>query len=651
MNQEEFHRMLKEKNKIVLNDQQRAAVDYTDSACILAVPGAGKTTVIVSKIANLILVHGVAPESILTLTFSRASAKDMKDRFQKFFGDITDKEVHFSTIHSFSFRVLRYYYSSRRLPMPEIIEGDEGDSRNPSLKAKILKQIYQDINNLPLTDDLFENMLQVITLIKNKLYDIDDDFDEADTSIKNFKKVFKTYEKYKQENNYIDYNDMLTKAISILKENPDILAAFKKKYKYVLVDEAQDTSVASNLLIKMIVQPEGTVFFAGDDDQCLYGFNGCSPQNMFEYESNYPGIKVLFMEQNFRSTSKILTVANEFIKMNSQRFQKNIITNKDLGKAIDLVSLSNEKAQNEYLIDALLKAPSFKECAILYRTNLTAIPIADVLEKNGVPFYIRDTKAHFFNHWVTQDIVSFIRFAMDAHDFESFQKVYYKMNSFITKSMVEFVKTQISKGDNREIFDILLSFPLVSPKQTGRFGYLKWMLPLLQNKSAKMALDFIESEFKYSDYLRKSADDLGYTPEHLNSILSANKTIAEGIETVSGFIERLEQLQKIMDNAKNNRQENAVTLSTLHSSKGLEFQNVYMIDMIDGSFPSNSAIDEWKKGNILPMEEERRLCYVGITRAKEFASVISVQRKNHTLVPPSRFFLELKKITKSNMFL
>ena len=285
--------MLKDKKKIMLNEQQQAAIDCLGSACVLAVPGAGKTTVIVSKIANLILVHGVAPESILTLTFSRASAKDMKDRFLKLFGGVIDKEVHFSTIHSFSYKILRYYHSVRGLKMPEIIESDEESL--PS-KAKILKEIYRNVNNMPLTDDLYENIMQGFTLIKNKLYDIDNDFDENDTPIKNFKKIYKAYEEFKQENNYIDYNDMLTKAISILKENPDILAAFRKKYKYVLVDEAQDTSVASNLLIKMIVLPDGTVFFAGDDDQCLYGFNGCSPQNMFEYEKNYPEIKILFME-------------------------------------------------------------------------------------------------------------------------------------------------------------------------------------------------------------------------------------------------------------------------------------------------------------------------------------------------------------------
>ena len=209
--------------------------------------------------------------------------------------------------------------------------------------------------------------------------------------------------------------------------------------------------------------------------------------------------------------------------------------------------------------------------------------------------------------------------------------------------MLEFVKSRTSKGDNREIFDILLDCPFITPQQIGRFGYLKWMLPLLQNKSAKEALQFIESEFKYDNYLWRSADDLGYTPEHLNSIFASNKVITEGIESISDYIKRLEQLQEIMDKAKNNRQRNAVTLSTLHSSKGLEFQNVYIIDMVDGSFPSKFAIEEYAKGNTTPMEEERRLCYVGITRAKESASLITTERKSYTLVPPSRFFIELRQ--------
>ena len=622
-------------------------MDYTDSACVLAVPGAGKTTVIVSKIANLILVHNVAPESILTLTFSRAATRDMKDRFQNFFGDIIDKEVHFSTIHSFSYKVLRYYYFVKGMQLPEIIEGEE-KSNGFSTKTKILKQIYQDINNTSLTDDLYKNLLQAITLVKNKLYDIDEDFDEIDTNVKNFKKIFKAYENYKQENNCIDYNDMLIKAISIFKENTDILEVFRKKYKYVMVDEAQDTSVASNLLIKMVVKPKGTVFFAGDDDQCLYSFMGCSPQNMFEYKENYPGIKFLFMEQNFRSTSKILTVANKFIKANKQRFPKNIITDKDAGKDIALITLSNEKTQYAYLVNELKKISNLKECAILYRANLTAIPVADILSRNGIPFYTRDIRAHFFNHWITQDIVSFIKFALNIRDFESFKKIYYKMNSFISKAMVEFVEKMISRGDNRGIFDILLDYPFINTKQKGRAKYLKWCLPLIKHKTAKETMEFIEDEFRYTDYLKQSADELGYTYEYLNSILSVNKTIAEEVKTALGFIERFEQLKNIMDNARNNRYKNAVTLSTLHSSKGLEFRNVYMIDMIEGNFPTSNAISELKEGDISLMEEERRLCYVGITRAKEYVAIINILKKNYKLVQPSRFFTELKKIMGSN---
>lgn len=649
MTQEEFYRMLKEKNEIMLNDQQRAAIDYTGSACVLAVPGAGKTTVIVSKIANLILVHNVSPENILTLTFSRAAAKDMKSRFVNFFGDIVDKNVHFSTIHSFSYMVLRYYYQLKGLQIPTIIEGEDDNSDNPALKAKILKQIYQEVNNMPLSDDLYESILQTTTLIKNKMLDIDKDADESEFAVKNFKRIFKAYEEYKQENNYIDYNDMLTKAISIFNGNPDVLEVFRKRYKYVLVDEAQDTSVASNMLVRMIVQPSGTVFFAGDDDQCLYGFNGCSPQNMFEYEKNYPGIKLLYMEQNFRSTSKILSVANDFIKKNTQRFNKNIVTNKSAGKPIELVSLINEKSQYAYLVDELKKIPDLNNCAILYRNNLEAIPIADALDKNGISFYLRDTKAHFFNHWLTQDIVSFIKFANDPCDFESFKKIYYKMNAYISKSMIEYVEEVIANGISKNIFELLLKYPFLNPRQKARFDYLSWIVPLVKNKTAKAALDFIDNEFKYSEYLKRVAEELGYTVEYLNSILSINKAIAEEANTSLEYIERLEHLKNVMDNAKNNKSKNAVTLSTLHSSKGLEFQTVFIIDMIEGNFPSSSAISDLENGNILTMEEERRLCYVGITRAKERAVVINVQKKNQEIVPPSRFYIELQNIIKTSM--
>ncbi|HOJ09769.1 MAG TPA: ATP-dependent helicase [Clostridiales bacterium] len=649
MDDREFIDFLKNKYNINLNEQQKQAVLHKDgSMALISVPGSGKTTVIISRTANLIINHKINPKSILTLTFSRASAQDMKHRFTKTFGELCGVEAHFSTIHSFAYSVIRDFYRNRQMPLPTIIESNS-DNDVKVTKTTILKQIYYDINGDYINDDKFDDLTNTINYIKNMLYRPQNNFNGMEIDVPKFKEIYIEYERQKRENNYMDFSDMVMGAYDILRKNANILNIYKSIYKYIQIDEAQDTSVLQNHIIRLLAYPEDNVFFAGDDDQCLYSMNGCTPATMLAYKKVYPNIKIQLMEKNYRSTAKIVEVANKFILKNKERFDKQLATDKEAGRDVTIISLKDDTEQYRYIADVLQKIENKKECALLYRANISAIPIADILDKNNIPFYIRDAKPHFFNHWVTEDIISFMKLIMNIQDLEAFEKIYYKLNSYITKKMLEYLKEQVNiNNDTRNIFDILMDAPEVNVRHIKRFQKLKKVFASLQDKSAEFVINYIEFGFDYGGYLQRACQDIGYSIEYLNTILSTLKSISTGIETLPEILSRLTYLKEIIENSKNNKYKNAVTLSTLHSSKGLEFDNVFIVDMIEGCFPTYKAISEEKDNNLHLMEEERRLCYVGITRARKYVDIVNIEYKNKLKVMKSRFIFELESIIKSN---
>jgi DNA helicase-2/ATP-dependent DNA helicase PcrA len=651
MGDSEFIDILKNKYNIDLNEQQKQAVLYKDGPmALISVPGSGKTTVIISRTANLIINHNIDPRRILTLTFSRASAQDMKHRFAKTFGELCGVKAHFSTIHSFSYSVIRAYYRNTRMSLPTIIENNN-DKDNKITKTTILKQIYYDINGDYINDDKFDELTNTINYIKNMLYRPQNNFNGMKIDIPKFKEIYMEYERRKMKNNYMDFSDMVTGAYNILRKNTDVLETYKNIYKYIQVDEAQDTSVLQNRIIRLMAYPEDNVFFAGDDDQCLYSMNGCTPATMLAYKKVYPNIKIQLMEMNYRSTAKIVEVANKFILKNKERFQKQLATNKEAGRDIIIIKLKNDIEQYIYVAETLQKIKNKKECAILYRANISAIPVIDMLDKHNIPFYIRDTKPHFFNHWVTKDIICFIRLIMNLQDIEAFNEIYYKLNSYITKQMVKYLQDQVNiNNDTRNIFDILMDAPEATVNHIRRFQELKKVFISLQNKNVEFVINYIEYGFDYGGYLQRACQDMGYSIEYLNTLLSTLKSISIGVETLPKFLNRLVYLKKIMENSKNNKHKNAVTLSTLHSSKGLEFDNVFIIDMIEGCFPTYKAISEEKNNELHLIEEERRLCYVGITRARKYVDIISIEYKNRSKIMKSRFIFELEDIITSNEF-
>lgn len=491
-----FINHLIEKHNIHLNEQQqKAVINIKGPILLLAVPGGGKTTVIVSRCANMVINHKIKPDNILTLTFSKASALDMKHRFQKVFGNEVGSELNFSTIHSFCYNVLRTYTQKMRMAFPTIIE----DEKAPVTKSQLLRQIHQKHNGSFISDDKLEELSNAICYIKNMMI-ADEELVNYKTDIKNFCEIFKNYEAFKQQNNYIDFDDMLTKTLDLFNKNEDLINTYRRKYTYINVDESQDTSYLQHQIIKCLANPINNIFMVGDEDQSIYTFRAAFPKALLDFEETYPGAQVYLMENNYRSTKSIVTAANMFIKQNNERYDKNMFSEKDEGTPVRFTCLQDKNDQYEYITSILEKEHNLLGTAVLYRNNISAIPLADALNRNNIPFYLREAKTHFFRHWVTIDITSFMELSFNPTNTEAFRQVYYKMNAYLSKVMAEYAINN-AKPD-RNLFDILLGYPDINEKLNKRLLEIKQNISKISKLEAMEAIEFIVGVLGYGEYLK-----------------------------------------------------------------------------------------------------------------------------------------------------
>jgi DNA helicase-2/ATP-dependent DNA helicase PcrA len=634
---------LKMEFNISLTKQQQNIIETTDvPVCAMASPGSGKTLVYVIRIANLILNHDVRPENILALTFSRASARDMEDRFLKLFGDIIDGHVHFSTIHSFALQIVTEYEKKIGVHFT-VIESEEA----PISKLKILKDIYFKINNENITEEKVEELTNAIGFVKNMMLEPSDvkEINKYQFEIDNFTTIYQEYEEYKRQNNYIDYDDMLVKALKILQAEPNILNYYRNKYTHIQLDEGQDTSKIQYEIIKLLAKPLNNIFLVGDDDQSIYQFRAAFPEELLNFSKTYSNAKVMFMEENFRSSKDIVDLSSKFIQNNRIRYAKKAFTNNPEYRPVAIVRLKDDNEQIQYLIRQLKSIDVLSETAILYRNNISAVRLVECLDREGIPFYIRDFKKSFFTHWVIQDIFAFLDLAHNDTDMEALKRIYNK-GLYISNKMLDY----ISKGNNSvSVFDRLIDFPYFSHGfQKDNMIRLKWDFKTLAQKSPKQAINFIEEDLGYKKYLQNSSENTGASYENAKNIIANLKIIAESCNTVANFKDRLFHLEQVMEQARFNKSQNAVVLSTIHSSKGLEWDNVFLIDLINGQFPTQVSIDNYYKGDPRELESERRLFYVGMTRSRKVLELITINLKNNEKVEASMFVKEVDRIIRPN---
>lgn len=644
---DDFFKRMELETGTKLNPVQREAIEHDEGPLLLlASPGSGKTTTLNFKIAYLILEKNVNPHAILGLTFSKAAAHEMAERFHGWFHHLIGKTASFSTIHSFAFQVVRDYASMNQLQYT-IIEGAlEKTANQPMHKRMVLRRIFQEINRSVITEDQMDELLRMISFVKNRLL-VEKDIHTLKTTIKNFTEIYLAYEQFKlrdPSHPLMDFDDMLTYANTILADHASLLASYQRRFEYILTDESQDTSLVQHQLVEKLALPHNNLCVVADDDQTLYSWRGADVSKIIHFKDTYPDATVLYMEQNYRSSKEIVETANQFIQRNKVRHPKKMFTKNPSVRPITIEQLAAYEDQTRYVINHLRQETNFEETAILYRNNASSINIMNALDLANIPFYIKDVDHKFFSHWVLKDILNFIAFAEDPSDIDVLAQIHTKFAGYISKVQLQRLY-ELRNGDHA--FDLLLQHVEMKFYQKKQLKTMKSVFMSMKTARPAAALALIRNELGYEKNLRKMSDSLGFSIDYLLEMLNTIENVASDLPTALAFKERIFHLEQLMRDAKSNKHRNAVTLSTLHSAKGLEFNRVFMIDLINGVLPSSDNIKSFKDGELEEMEEAARLFYVGMTRARHELHLISYRYKSKT-VEESIFVSDVRKILNPN---
>ena len=602
---------------VQLNQQQREAVQSTEGpVLLLAVPGSGKTTVLVTRLGYMIYCKNIRPESILTVTYTVAATKDMSRRFADRFGAEMAERLEFRTINGICARIIQYY--GRRIgKTPFELVKDEKTTTG------MLIRICQEYGMGYPTESDLKNVRTLITYVKNMMLNEEELQKLEEESDIRIAGIYHEYCRQMREQKLMDYDDQMLYAYNMLRKDPEVLAYFQNRYPYICVDEAQDTSKIQHAIIALLAAGTGNLFMVGDEDQSIYGFRAAYPEALLSFEKNHPGAKVLLMEENFRSNAKIVEAADKFIQKNTLRHEKHMRAAREAGPDIMEISLKSRKAQYVYLMKA---AQECTETAVLYRDNECAIPLIDLLERKNIPYRMRNAELSFFTHRTVLDVQNIIRFAMDPKDTELFMQIYYRLKLFFNKKDA-LRYAQISQEKDMEVLDAALKYGNLEKYQEDNVRNLKRQMVRILNMPGDEAVNQILTYMGYQDYLKK----MGMNANKLETV----RLIGSRVESPEKLLERLEELRTIIQEKVSDK-DCPFILSTMHASKGLEYDTVYLLDVMDGILPEKVLVNPRtaSKEELETYEEERRLFYVGVTRAKNQLNVFTTNK-------PSKFCSEL----------
>ena len=623
---------------VKLNQQQKEAVQSTKGpVLLLAVPGSGKTTVLVTRLGYMIYCKNIPPESILTVTYTVAATKDMSERFAVRFGEDMAKRLEFRTINGICARIIQYY--GRRIGKTpfELVKDEKATTG-------MLIRICQDHGMGYPTESDLKNVRTLITYIKNMMLNEEELQKLEEESDIRIAGIYREYCRQMREQKLMDYDDQMLYAYNILRKDLGVLAYFQNRYPYICVDEAQDTSKIQHAIIALLAAGTGNLFMVGDEDQSIYGFRAAYPEALLSFEKKHPGAKVLLMEENFRSNAKIVEAADKFIQKNTLRHEKHMRATREAGADIREISLKSRKAQYVYLMKAAQECTtgmagmsgseehrgradaSVTETAVLYRDNECAIPLIDLLERKNIPYRMRNADLSFFTHRTVLDVQNIIRFAMNPKDTELFMQIYYRLKLFFNKKDA-LRYAQISQEKDMEVLDAALKYGNLEKYQEDNIRNLKRQMVRILNMPGDEAVNQILTYMGYQDYLKK----MGMNVNKLETV----KLIGSRVESPEKLLERLEELRTIIQEKVSDK-DCPFILSTMHASKGLEYDTVYLLDVMDGILPEKVLANPRtaSKEELETYEEERRLFYVGVTRAKNQLNVFTTNK-------PSKFCSEL----------
>ena len=613
-----------------LNDKQKEAVQWGNGPLlVLAGAGSGKTRVLTTRLAYLVNEKGVNPYNILAITFTNKAAKEMKERSYKMLGS-SAYQMQISTFHSLGLLLVRENYEKLGFDKNfTILDSDDS--------LTIIKKILKDMNLDPKVYNP-RAIRNKISSAKNELMDsnyysrfANSEYEEIVLS------VFRKYEEKVFKNNSVDFDDLLLLPIKLFKKYPEVLEKYQERFKYILVDEYQDTNEAQYILIKMLSEKYKNICVVGDLDQSIYGFRGANFRNILNFEKDYPETKVILLEENYRSTGNILNVANDIIKHNKQRKEKKLWTRNDNGPKIRYHRAYDEKDEAYYVMEEIKKliisGEDKSNIAVLYRTNAQSRNMEEALLRENIPYKVVGS-FYFYNRKEIKDLISYLKLIYNSNDDVSLMRVINVPKRQIGPKTIENLATKaLEKGVS-----------LYEAIDSGKELEFKKLIERLKKESENISLTELTELILVETGIRKELEssktlEAEVRLENLEEFKSITKNFEEnnGVISLEEFLLEISLVSDIEEHKNNN---DVVTLMTVHSAKGLEFDHVFLIGLEEGLFPHSNCLDSSDE-----IEEERRLCYVAVTRAKKTLTLVNAQRRmlygNTNCNPPSRFISEI----------
>ncbi|WP_455105186.1 ATP-dependent helicase [Peptostreptococcus sp.] len=620
---------------VKLNKNQAQAVAHIDGPCmVLAGPGSGKTRIISQRIVSMVLDHDIPPTRILAISFTKASSLEMKKRTLAYGRDDRLNKVSFGTFHSSFFRILRRYAG---VSLEDLLL----DQDRFKLARSILK--YLKISNY--NDDDVLDLLNEISLVKNELVDYRD-YDSQSFEQEIFQKAYSLYEDEKKRHGKIDFDDMLIQAYDLLNNDPAILSIVRQVFKYILIDEFQDINRVQFELIRLIAGQENNLFVVGDEDQSIYGFRGARPDFMLEFDQYFPSARHILLDTNYRSSKDIVDLSLGLIKKNKKRHPKDLKAFSKDPARISYIYPKDTDDEARLVADQIFdrvgsqKGADYGDFAVIYRTNRQARAFVDAFMDKRIPFILKDAPKTIYDHWVSLDIIAYLRIAMEIGSGGDWARVINKPFRYISK------KSLAKAEASMDFLDCLLNDEDIKDFQKKNLEDLYLDLNYVRGLSPQYGISYIRTTLDYDRYILDYCHERRIKSQQIVEILDELEAAAGPYRTILDFFKHIDQVrEEVKKNADKTAgsslatsADKGVVLTTMHSSKGLEFDNVYIVGVNEGIVPYQLGDD-----SKLDIEEERRLLYVAITRAKRVLVISSPLKRFGKKIGQSQFLKELQE--------
>lgn len=605
------------------NEAQAQAIQHTDGPClVLAGPGSGKTLTIVNRVKYLIEKQKVRPEEILVVTFTRFAAAEMKSRLCLVMGK-RDLPVTVGTFHGIYYGILKWAY---RMNQENILSETE---KYQILRGVINKKRMEIFDE----EDFIQDIVAEIGKVKNNRIPLEE-FVSEKCSADAFRNIYRNYERHRKELKKIDFDDMLVLCYELFRSRPDVLAQWQKKFRYVLIDEFQDINRIQYDVIRMLAQPENNLFVVGDDDQAIYGFRGADSELMLGFGKDFPDAKQILLGMNYRSTANIVQNSLKLIENNVERYSKKLEANREGGSCLHIQEVKDPVEEAEYVLEEIQKCKENgikeEEIAILFRVHTDARAVVEAMVERKIPFQMKEHLPNIYEHFIAKDIMAYFRLATGKRRRQDFLQVMNRPKRYLGRDSVS--GSQVSFEDMRKFYcdkDWMID----------RIDQFEWDVKMLMKMAPYAAIQYIRKRIGYDDFLKEYAFTHQINRSDLNEVLAEIEEAAKAFSSVEEWFAHVEEYTETLKvkEKERNRPRPGVRLMTIHASKGLEFKQVFLIAANEGRIPYQKAKTDKE------IEEERRLFYVAMTRAKDFLKICYVKIKNGKEVTPSRFVDELLK--------